>query len=93
MEESIPPQTVTAVPDMVASPNEPKKAKLSHIDMDQPETKEEDSEEGDSTGDISPIIQAIPLPADDIEIQEEWWDLKMVWSGTTYDIKVGGNDM
>ncbi|OCF43570.1 HAD hydrolase, family IIID [Kwoniella heveanensis CBS 569] len=49
----------------------------------------EDSEEKD---DLSPAVQAVPL-AEEVEITEEWWELKMTWSGKTFDMKVGGNDM
>ncbi|RSH91132.1 hypothetical protein EHS25_010308 [Saitozyma podzolica] len=34
-------------------------------------------------------VASMPLE----EAVEEWWELKMVWCGTTYDLRVGGNDM
>ncbi|WVQ96670.1 HAD hydrolase, family IIID [Kwoniella sp. CBS 9459] len=48
-----------------------------------------DNEEND---DASPAVQAVPL-AEEIDVSEEWWDLKMTWSGKTFDLRVGGNDM
>ena len=45
-------------------------------------------------GEISPVVMAVQLPADDeIKEKEEWWDLKMSWSGKVYEMRVGGNDM
>ncbi|WWC62544.1 HAD hydrolase, family IIID [Kwoniella dejecticola CBS 10117] len=40
----------------------------------------------------STAVQAVPL-AEELEQQEEWWELKMTWSGKAFDLKVGGNDM
>jgi ubiquitin-like domain-containing CTD phosphatase 1 len=45
-------------------------------------------------GEISPVVMAVQLPADDeIKEKEEWWDLRMSWSGKVYEMRVGGNDM
>lgn len=43
-------------------------------------------------GDVLPVAMAIPLPTE-IEETEQWWDLKMTWSGKIYEMRVGGNDM
>ncbi|WWD18485.1 HAD hydrolase, family IIID [Kwoniella shandongensis] len=50
----------------------------------------EEVEEKDSTD--SPTFTAVPL-TEELEIKEEWWELKMSWSGKTFDLRVGGNDM
>jgi hypothetical protein len=38
-----------------------------------------------------PDAEVASMPLD--EAVEEWWELKMVWCGTTYGLRVGGNDM
>jgi hypothetical protein len=40
----------------------------------------------------SPELATIPLPVE-VDADEKWWDLRMSWSGKTYDIKVGSNDL
>ncbi|WWC88693.1 HAD hydrolase, family IIID [Kwoniella dendrophila CBS 6074] len=42
--------------------------------------------------DTSNTVQAVPL-SEELEKQEEWWELKMTWSGKVFELKVGGNDM
>ncbi|ORX40043.1 HAD-like domain-containing protein [Kockovaella imperatae] len=40
------------------------------------------------------IVVAVPLPETLMpETNEEWWDLKMSWSGKLFEIKVASNDM
>ncbi len=78
--------TVSALPDVSSTPSDPKKPKLLHINgNDHP--KEE--------GDASPVLAAIPLASDEVEVEakEEWYHLRMSWSGKIYELKVGANDM
>ncbi|WVF69168.1 HAD hydrolase, family IIID [Kwoniella sp. CBS 6097] len=51
-----------------------------------------DGKDGEDKEEPSPPVQAVPL-AEEVEVTEEWWELKMTWSGKTFDLKVGGNDM
>jgi ubiquitin-like domain-containing CTD phosphatase 1 len=96
---STPIQTVSALPDIASTPNDPKKPKLSHTgtvhqsELELQPGSESEQDVSEINGNTSPIIQAIPLPLDELEVEEEWWDLKMSWSGKVYDLKVGGNDM
>ncbi|WVR06359.1 HAD hydrolase, family IIID [Kwoniella sp. DSM 27419] len=50
--------------------------------------------EGDegAQADGIPAVQAVPL-AEELEVKEEWWELKMTWSGKTFELRVAGNDM
>lgn len=77
--------TVSAPPDISSNPSESKKPKLPHIGNGDPP----------KNGDISPIMAAIPLPSDDVGVEgkEEWYNLRMTWSGKLYELKVGANDM
>jgi ubiquitin-like domain-containing CTD phosphatase 1 len=84
------PQIISALPDILPSTNESKKPKLLHMSEINEAVPDEILDP--ASGEISPLIEAIPLP-DEIEVAEEWWDLKMSWSGKVYDLKVGGNDM
>jgi hypothetical protein len=47
--------------------------------------------EGQSSDGVSPVIVASPLP-EQVE-NEQFWDLRMSWSGKVYEMKVGANDM
>jgi hypothetical protein len=49
---------------------------------------EQDESAGEESSDG---ITAEPLPEE--EAAEEWWDLKMIWCGRTYEMRVGANDM
>ncbi|WVQ85088.1 HAD hydrolase, family IIID [Cryptococcus sp. DSM 104549] len=48
--------------------------------------------EGAVDKEATPIVAAVPL-AEEVEVTEEWWDLRMQWSGKTFELKVGGNDL
>ncbi|KAK8858593.1 HAD hydrolase, family IIID [Kwoniella newhampshirensis] len=50
-----------------------------------------ESGEDKDTDDL-PTFSAVPLD-EELEVKEEWWELKMQWSGKTFELKVGGNDM
>jgi hypothetical protein len=47
--------------------------------------------EGQSSDGVSPVVVASPLP-EQVE-NEQFWDLRMSWSGKVYEMKVGANDM
>jgi hypothetical protein len=77
---------------------EPGKGKERDLDQEDRETagagegdggleKQEQEQEQENQPDSE--ITSMPLE----EAVEEWWELKMVWCGTTYDLRVGGNDM
>ena len=54
---------------------------------------DESMEDGDAgEAPATPVMQAVPLP-EEVEEKEEWFNLKMSWSGKIYDLRVGGNDM
>jgi ubiquitin-like domain-containing CTD phosphatase 1 len=110
MSDSTPPPTITALPDIQASPTDPKKSKLFHVsstDDTVPLTSDdlslqnghggpacEDDADGEAKEDGTPITMAVPLPTDEGLIEtEEWWELKMSWSGKIYEVKVASNDM
>jgi ubiquitin-like domain-containing CTD phosphatase 1 len=117
MADQTPPPTVAAVPDVDASPTDPKKQKLIHVNPADPSTSasatpmtttsadQEGSNEGsgsrespvynaDMDGSTSPVVMAIPLPTDEgLYEKEEWWELRMTWSGKVFNMTVGGNDM
>jgi len=45
-------------------------------------------------GSTSPVVMAVSLPTDEgLDEKEEWWELKMTWSGKVYHMTVGSNDM
>ncbi|WWC70743.1 HAD hydrolase, family IIID [Kwoniella pini CBS 10737] len=52
------------------------------------ELNEQEQEEEEN----SKILEAVPL-SETLEQQEEWWELKMTWSGKVFELKVAGNDM
>lgn len=85
---------IAATPDIQAS--DTKKAKLFHTLPDQPEagpSKLPPTQPNGAIEDLEPPeVNAIPL-AEIIEMKEDFYDLKMSWSGKVYEIKVGGNDM
>ena len=71
-------------------------------DSDTREEELKDCKAGDGGGEVegkrkeldTPVVMAVPLPTEGMnEEEEEWWDLKMSWSGKIYDIKVASNDM
>lgn len=80
-------QPVTsALPDICSSPADSKKAKLLQVENGDPPKEDADG---------SPVLSAIPLPSDEVEAEanEEWFHLRMSWSGKLYELKVGANDM
>ena len=85
--------------DMTSRPAEKTMATFSALpDNETISLKPEHSRIGQGLGEESegsPILAAIPLPTDEIEIEgkEEWYSLRMSWSGKIYDLKVGANDM
>lgn len=50
---------------------------------------DEEGQEQEQENQPDAEVTSMPLE----ETVEEWWELKMVWCGTTYDLRVGGNDM
>ena len=51
-------------------------------------------EEASEDNGESPVVAAVPLPDETVtEKDEEFWDLKMSWSGKVYEMRVGANDM
>ncbi|KAK1925545.1 HAD-like domain-containing protein [Papiliotrema laurentii] len=110
MSDSTPPPTITALPDIQASPTDPKKSKLFHVSSTDDTVSLtsddlslqnghggpacEDDADGEAKEDGTPITMAVPLPTDEGLIEtEEWWELKMSWSGKIYEVKVASNDM
>lgn len=108
MADENPHTTITAVADINASPTDPKKAKLYHVEtepqsLDQPSHELEGGTSSSSNGNSNkeerdkgletPVSVAVPLPVEELEEEEEWWDLKMSWSGKIFDMKVASNDM
>ena len=77
---------VSALPDIASSTKDTRET-ISFNAMDGEQSKED--------GDASPTLAAIPLPSDNIESEsdEDWYNLRMSWSGKIYPIKVGANDM
>ena len=115
MTDRTPPPTVSALPDIGASPTEPKKQKLLHVDSADPSastppmstistefagendasgSKSSPMKMDDTDGSTSPVVMAVSLPTDEgLDEKEEWWELRMTWSGKVYDMTVGSNDM
>jgi ubiquitin-like domain-containing CTD phosphatase 1 len=117
MADQTPPPTVAALPDVDASPTDPKKQKLVHVNLTDPSTSasatpmttistdQENSTVSSGSGErpvyndamdgsTSPVVMAVPLPTDEgLYEKEEWWELRMTWSGKVYNMTVGGNDM
>ena len=60
---------------------------------DEPATPSSSNGYTGEDGNTSPIVMAVPLPCDDVGENEEWWHLKMSWSGKVFEMKVGGSDM
>lgn len=90
-------QPISALPDMQSTPPSSKKAKFLHTDASDagPSTLPTSNENGDSgeeKEERTPVMNAIPL-AEEPSVKEEFYDLRMGWSGKIYEIKVGGNDM
>ena len=56
-----------------------------------PAAANEDVEMGKE--DEEPVVEAVMLQGAINEKDEEWWYLKMTWSGKVFDLKVGSNDM
>ena len=77
---------VSALPDMASSPSDSREPIPFNI-MDGERSKED--------GNASPTMAAIPLPSDniDIELDEDWYNLRMSWVGKIFPIKIGANDM
>lgn len=114
MSENTPSPTITAVPDIQASPTDHKRPKLLHVASaasDSSEVSQDDSGSSSSNPSSSnltrkpadseeideqdsPVVMAVSLPSDEGLTQaEEWWDLKMSWSGKVYEIRVESHDM
>ncbi|WVW84647.1 HAD hydrolase, family IIID [Kwoniella bestiolae CBS 10118] len=53
---------------------------------------EDDVNDEEDDQDNSRTVEAVPL-VEELEKTEEWWELKMTWSGKVFELKVGGNDM
>ena len=48
----------------------------------------------DTDGSTSPVVMAVSLPTvEGLDEKEEWWELRLTWSGKVYDMTVGSNDM
>lgn len=47
---------------------------------------------GGTHGTNTPAVKSIPLPGGEGE-QETFYELKMAWSGKTYELKIGANDL
>jgi ubiquitin-like domain-containing CTD phosphatase 1 len=90
---------ITALPDVQSTPSSSKKAKFLHTGQLSDEagpstlpTPNEAGESGEEKEERTPVMNAIPL-AEEPSVKEEFYELKMGWSGKIYEIKVGGNDM
>lgn len=113
-EDTTPPPIITALPDVGASPTDPKKQKVLHVDGSAADDTSDSSGSRSSTpgisqskslgrspmkvdetdGTTSPVVMAVPLPTDEgLDEKEEWWELRMTWSGKVYNMTVGSNDM
>ncbi|ORY28457.1 HAD-like domain-containing protein [Naematelia encephala] len=103
----ISPPTVVALPDVASSPSDPKKPRLTppttstnlpvsssdNAEASSSQSTEISPEQGGGGSVMTPVVVAEPLPDDEVEVTEEWWDLRMTWGGKVWEIRVGGNDM
>lgn len=101
------PATITALPDIQSTPSSSKKPKLLHVDPSsesaqagpstQPANPSADANGNGENMDVdgvekTPVFEAIPLP-EEVSVKEEFYELRMGWSGKIYELRVGGNDM
>ena len=87
---------ITALPDAQSTPSDSKKTKFQHeaeVPADVPaEAGPSRPPVSDRDGEKTPVVTAVPLP-EEVSVKEEFYDLRMGWSGKVYEMRVGGSDM